>query len=165
MNNKGNIGNVQTVGVLLVVIVMVAIVGIIGSNLFSEFNSDVQEGFDSEIAKNTSQNFQNDVPGVVDNIVVFLFAGLVLFFVISSYFSSVSPFALIASVIILIILALLPIILSSVWEEVTLSPEFSDEVDVFSNSNFIISNYGSLFVGFFILGIISSIVGSRRGTT
>jgi len=148
---------------IIVVIAVIAIVSVMSTNIFGDFNNEVQSDDDfSEVAKNSSDNFDKQVPGSLDWIGVFMFAGVVIFFIMSAYFSTTNYFFLGVAVLLMILLSIYPMILSNIWDEFTLSDGLGDEVQEYPMTGWLLDNYGVVWIFMFITGIITGVVGNVR---
>jgi small-conductance mechanosensitive channel len=163
-NKKGFIGGLQTFLVIILVVFMVGITAVLSSNIFGEFNDEVQSSNDfSEVSKNSTSSLNTSLPTTMDWVVIIVYSSAFIFFLITAYLSTTNPWALGVAILLLVLFAIFPMIISNVWDEFSSDADLQSEITKYPNTNFLLDNYGVAFIIIFSVGIIVGALGNARG--
>jgi len=156
-------GNALIETITIVVMITVFIFGsVIAYNALKDVNSDIQSDSDMPtVAKETTQSATDNMPNIIEGLVMFILIGLTISAVIFAFIIDTHPIFFIVTIILLIIVLFIGAFLSSAFTEV-LDSEYNTQAD-FPVSYWVMNNLltVALIIGFLI--IISLYAKTRIG--
>lgn len=165
---KGQEGVNPVAAIITMTLLVVFVFGFIminswGSTIVDEFSTEftINNGYSNESIA-VIDNAETTYPGMVDSIGMFVIVGLWILVFVLAYNANAHPMLGFLSVILVIILALVGMILSNSWEEMTDDPDFSSNATTYPMMNFVLSNYlpWVLVIGFTM--ILGFFLGARN---
>jgi len=139
---QGAVGAIITFVLVVVFIFGFIMINNFGQTVIDEFVPEFTEanGYSNEsIAPIT--NVDNNYGGLVDGIGMFILIGLWILIFILAYNSSQSPFVGFLAIILVVIIALVGMIFSNTWEDMTSDSDFGNASTNFPMLNFVLTNY------------------------
>lgn len=156
-------GNALIETITIVVMITVFIFGsIIAYNALKDVNSDIQIDSDMPtIAKQTTQSATDNMPNIIEGLVLFILVGLTLSAIIFAFIIDTHPIFFVVTIILLIIVMFIGAFLSNAFTDV-LDAEYNTQSS-FPISYWVMNNLLNiaLIIGFLI--IISLYAKSRTG--
>ena len=140
---------------IMIILLAIGIGALVGTNILSSVKTEFVDNnaINSTIGRNIITNAESDYPAVFDNVIPFVFIGLMLAMIISAILVRTQPVFFFISVILLVLMIVIVPVISNTWEAAcnTLSTECSS----FTRTQFIFDNL-PLFLT--IVGIITFVV-------
>lgn len=140
---------------IIIILLAVGIGALVGSNILTEFKTKLVDTgeINSTVGQNILTNAESDYPAVFDNVIPFVFIGLMLAMVIGAILIRTQPVFFFISIIMLVIMLIVVPTFSNAYGDVC--DKLSSECGNFQKTEFIFNN---LPIFLTLVGIITMVV-------
>lgn len=129
------------VSLAVVIILVLAFVAVFSKIAFDAVNVEIQASDMTNESKVSIQQNVDAYPSMMDSIIMFFFIGMWISCLILAYFSSDHPLMGVIAILLIIVLGVVGMFLSNVWNGLETDPTTSSVVTSFPMTNFILQNY------------------------
>jgi len=152
---KGKKGGVIDGLTSLVILFAFALFFLVVFNALDDVNTDIQSDPDiSSDGKEIIDDYHTNYPTWLDNAFLFIFTGLWIVSLISSFYIDTQPAFLVFSILLLIIVLVISAYLSNGYQELMEDSTFEDTITLFPITDFVLSHIVEFFIGIIFTNLI-----------